>query len=169
MKISEIKELIQLVNESEITEMELEREEVKLLLRKGGAQVQAFQYQPAPTATTPISYVEVASMPVTAPAPTPMATAPALTHAPQAEPQAKGTPVKAPMVGTYYSKPRPEADEFVKKGDRVKTGQTLCIIEAMKLMNQIEAEFSGILVDILVENGQPVEYGQTLFVIDPEK
>ena len=78
-------------------------------------------------------------------------------------------PVVAPMVGTFYLAPAPDAAPYVKIGDKVKEGQTVCIIEAMKLMNEIEADVAGEIVDILVENGEPVEYGQTLFLIDPAK
>lgn len=164
MKISEIKELIQLVSDSDISEMELQKEEVKLILRKGGqeAQVQVLPYQATPMLHRPMEMTPLNPMTTTAPAP-----APALTVTPESiVAPAKGQPLKAPMVGTFYRASRPEAQPFVKIGDRVKTGQTLCIIEAMKLMNEIEAEFSGIVVDILVEDGQPVEYGQPLFLID---
>lgn len=163
MKISEIKELIELVNATDIHELELENESSKLILRKGGALVQTVQYQPQPVVTQPTPAPQAV-----APATVPPAT-PTLEIAQDAPVQVSGKPVIAPMVGTFYRASRPGADPFVKVGDRVKAGQSLCIIEAMKLMNEIEAEFSGKVVDILVEDGQPVEYGQNLFIIDPEK
>lgn len=160
MKISEIKELIQLISDSEINEMELQKEEVRLILRKVG--------------TTPIQTVQYQAASLPAPASIPAAVAPSaarMTPAPQAEVllTIPGKSVKAPMVGTFYRASRPDAAPFVNIGDKVKEGQSLCIIEAMKLMNQIEAEFSGTVMDILVKDGQPVEYGQTIFIIDPDK
>jgi acetyl-CoA carboxylase biotin carboxyl carrier protein len=164
MKISEIKELIQLVSDLEISEMELQKEEFKLILRKGGqeTQVQVLPYQVAPTLHNSMGMAPYNPM---------MTATPALAPAPTMAPEsvvttAKGQPLKAPMVGTFYRASRPESEPFAKIGDRVKKGQTLCIIEAMKLMNEIEAEFSGIVVDILVEDGQPVEYGQPLFIVE---
>jgi acetyl-CoA carboxylase biotin carboxyl carrier protein len=79
----------------------------------------------------------------------------------------QGLAIKSPMVGTFYRSPSPEVDAFVKVGDHVKKGDTLCIIEAMKIMNEVEAEVSGVILDIQIENAQPVEYGQTLFLIEP--
>ena len=80
---------------------------------------------------------------------------------------ASGVEIKSPMVGTFYRSPSPDVDAFVKVGDHVKQGDTLCIIEAMKIMNEVEAEVSGVILDIKIDNAQPVEYGQTLFVIEP--
>lgn len=85
---------------------------------------------------------------------------------PEAPPVA-GVAIKSPMVGTFYRSPSPETDSFVKVGDHVSKGDTLCIIEAMKIMNEVEAEISGVILDIQVDNAQPVEYGQTLFMIEP--
>lgn len=165
MKISEIKELIQLVNDSEITEMELQKEEFKLVLRKGGqeAEVQGLPYQIPSGAYRSLETVPVHPIPAVSAPVFPPAFAPSPETVPEA---AKGQPVKAPMIGTFYRAPRPDAPPFVRVGDRVEIGQTLCIIEAMKLMNEIEAEFSGIVVDILIGDAEPVEYGETLFIID---
>lgn len=170
MKISEIKELIQLVNDSDITELEFQKEEVKLILRKGSpdAQVQVLPYQPAPILTHPME-TALTGQPMMTATPAPALTPASVTTPDTAEAPVQGQPLKAPMVGTFYRASRPDAEPFVKIGDRVKTGQTLCIIEAMKLMNEIEAECSGIVVDILVEDGQPVEYGQPLFIIHSNK
>lgn len=160
MKISEIKELIQLISDSEINEMELQKEEVRLILRKGGtSQIQTVQHQAAMFPSPASSPATVAPL---APEAAPASRAEVLLPV-------SGKSVKAPMVGTFYRASRPDAAPFASIGDKVKEGQTLCIIEAMKLMNQIEAEFGGTVVDIPVDDGQPVEYGQTLFIIDPGK
>ncbi len=84
-----------------------------------------------------------------------------------AEASSQGLAIKSPMVGTFYRSSSPDADPFVKVGDHVKKGDTLCIIEAMKIMNEVEAEVSGVILDIQIENAQPVEYGQTLFLVEP--
>ena len=110
----------------------------------------------------------VASAPVVAAAPAPAPAAPAAAPAAPAaaeEPAVTGTPVTSPMVGTFYRAPNPGAEPFVKVGDRVEVGQTLGIIEAMKLLNEIEAETAGVIKEICVENAQPVEFGQPLFII----
>lgn len=117
---------------------------------------------PAPAATAP------AAAPAAKPAEAPRAEAPKADAKPAEASKAasKGQPVKAPIVGTFYSASSPDAPAYVKVGDRVKSGQVLCIIEAMKLMNEIEAEMDGTIVEILVKNAEPVEYGQTLFMIE---
>ncbi|MFC3861384.1 acetyl-CoA carboxylase biotin carboxyl carrier protein [Deinococcus antarcticus] len=114
---------------------------------------------PAPAATAPAA---------AKPAEAPRAEAPKVDAKPAEASKAasKGQPVKAPIVGTFYSASSPDAPAYVKVGDRVKSGQVLCIIEAMKLMNEIEAEMDGTIVEILVKNAEPVEYGQTLFMIE---
>lgn len=117
---------------------------------------------PAPAATAP------AAAPAAKPAEAPRAEAPKADAKPAEASKAasKGQPVKAPIVGTFYSASSPDAPAYVKVGDRVKSGQVLCIIEAMKLMNEIEAEMDGTITEILVKNAEPVEYGQTLFMIE---
>ncbi len=109
--------------------------------------------------------MQIPAPPVAAPAP--VAAAPTAAPEPAAEePEEEGSAITAPMVGTFYSAPSPGSPPFVQAGDRVNEGDTLCIIEAMKMMNQIDAEFSGTVKSIRVQNGEPVEYGQILFVID---
>ena len=149
MDLRKLKKLIDLVQESGIAELEITEGEEKVKIVKGGVVNMAA----APTA--------VMAMPATAPAPSPAAAAPA---PPPAETQ-EGHVVKAPMVGTFYRSPSPDAKAFVEVGQAVKEGDTICIIEAMKLMNEIEADASGSVKAILVENGQPVEYGQPLFIL----
>lgn len=122
---------------------------------------------PAPVAATPLTQMAPASLAEAAPTPTPASEAPAAAPSPEAAtPASAGTPVKAPIVGTFYASSSPDAAPYVKVGDTVEAGQVLCIIEAMKLMNEIEAETGGVVRQILVKNAEPVEYGQTLFVIE---
>ena len=156
MDIRKIKKLIELLDESGIAEIEI---------TEGEESVRISRYSQAPAA--PVAWPQPpAPPPAPAPAPAP-ATSPA-GPAPAAEPEAEedGFPVTAPMVGTFYSAPSPGASPFVQLGDYVSEGDTLCIVEAMKMMNQIEAEVSGVIKSIRVQNGEPVEYGQILFVID---
>jgi acetyl-CoA carboxylase biotin carboxyl carrier protein len=150
MDLRKLKKLIDLVQESGIAELEITEGEEKVKIVKGGV----VSMTAAPTA--------VMAMPATAPAPSPAAAAAAAP--PPAETQ-EGHVVKAPMVGTFYRSPSPDAKPFVEVGQAVKEGDTICIIEAMKLMNEIEADASGNVKAILVENGQPVEYGQPLFIL----
>ncbi|MFC5849522.1 acetyl-CoA carboxylase biotin carboxyl carrier protein [Deinococcus petrolearius] len=119
------------------------------------------QLAPAPTAPAQAVPAEAAATPA------PASEAPAAAPSPEAAaPASAGTPVKAPIVGTFYASSSPDAAPYVKVGDTVEAGQVLCIIEAMKLMNEIEAETGGVVRQILVKNADPVEYGQTLFVIE---
>ena len=158
MDIRKVKKLIELLDESGIAEIEITEGDDSVRISRNsphpaGAQIVA----PGPA---PVAAPQVAL----AVAPAPAAEAEA--SAPAAEAEDEGTAVTAPMVGTYYSAPSPGAQIFVQVGDRVSEGDTLCIIEAMKMMNQIEAEVSGTIKSIRVQNGDPVEYGQVLFVID---
>jgi|SRR5438067_5029794 len=146
MDLRKLKKLIDLVQESGIAELEITEGEEKVKIVKGGVVSMAA----APAAVA----VPAAPAPSAAAAPT----------APPAEGQ-EGHVVKAPMVGTFYRSPSPDAKAFVEVGQAVKEGETICIIEAMKLMNEIEADASGSVKAILVENGQPVEYGQPLFIL----
>jgi acetyl-CoA carboxylase biotin carboxyl carrier protein len=137
------------VQESGIAELEITEGEEKVKIVKGGAVSIAQVPQGAP-----------------APAPAPAASASQAPAVPAAEPAGQeGHVVKAPMVGTFYRAASPDAKAFVEVGQPIKEGQTICIIEAMKLMNEIEADASGVVKAILVENGQPVEYGQPLFIL----
>jgi acetyl-CoA carboxylase biotin carboxyl carrier protein len=152
MDLRKLKKLIDLVQESGIAELEITEGEEKVKIVKGGV------------VTVGAAPVALASAPATA-----LGSAGAATAAPAAatEPEAgqEGHVVKAPMVGTFYRSPSPDAKAFVEVGQAVKEGDTICIIEAMKLMNEIEADASGVVKAILVENGQPVEYGQPLFIL----
>ncbi|MDN7125050.1 acetyl-CoA carboxylase biotin carboxyl carrier protein [Pseudidiomarina terrestris] len=153
MDIRKIKKLIELVEESGIAELEITEGEESVRIHRGGSQQMA----------APMHYA--APMPQHA-APAPAAPAPAAPAAEAAEPEITGHIVRSPMVGTFYAAPAPGASDFVSVGQQVKAGETLCIVEAMKMMNQIEADKGGVVKQILVENGEPVEFDQPLFVIE---
>jgi acetyl-CoA carboxylase biotin carboxyl carrier protein len=148
-----LKTLIDLVAESGIAELEVTEGEDKVRIAK---------FSPAPVA--PTSTTTLVPTPTAAPGGPVVATAAAPSPVPPPEPS--GHVVKSPMVGTFYRSPSPSAASFVELGQAVKPGDTLCIIEAMKLLNEIEAEVGGVVREILVDNGQPVEYGQPLFIIE---
>ncbi len=161
MNQKEIKELIELLVEKDITEFELERGDMKVHVKRGSTAAPVVHLaplvQPA-AAATPSTPASTASAP-----PSGSTTAPA---APAADSEDAGLViVKSPIVGTYYEAPSPGTPPFVKVGDTVKEGQVLCIIEAMKLMNEIEAEVPGVIAKMFVGNGSPVEYGMPLFGI----
>ena len=163
LKIHELREIIKMIDESGIQEFELEQEEMKLVLKKQGEQIiqtiaPAIAQAQAPIPTTPVED---------------------RVQAPQVQGEEKGAskdiekqledknlhPIKSPMVGTFYAAPAPDADPYVKVGDTITEKSVVCIVEAMKLFNEIEAEVNGEIVEILVENGQLVEYGQPLFFV----
>jgi acetyl-CoA carboxylase biotin carboxyl carrier protein len=156
MNQKELRELIEFLKEQDIAEFELERGDVKVRIKRVLAAAPAVPVQAAPVTTAQLS-----SLPAQAPteasgAPKTSAAADEGLHI-----------VKSPIVGTFYESPSPGSPPFVKPGDTVEAGQVLCIIEAMKLMNEIEADIGGEMVKRLVNNGQPVEYGQPLFSIRP--
>ncbi len=165
MNSKELKELIEFLIEKDIAEFELERGDVKVRIKRAGdhtvihshAEPRFYAVPPAPGAAP-----ESVAVPLVA---APAAPAPAAAPAPE---EGLHT-VKSPIVGTFYEAPSPGAPPFVKVGDGVEVGQVLCIVEAMKLLNEIESDFSGEIVKKLAVNGQPIEYGQELFVIRPKK
>jgi acetyl-CoA carboxylase biotin carboxyl carrier protein len=146
MDIRKVKKLIELLEESNCTELEIVEGEESVRISRAG------------TVAQPMAFAPMAAAP--APAAAPATTAPA-----PAEPKIKGHEVTSPMVGTVYLTPSPDAKNFVAVGQTVKAGETLCLVEAMKMFNPIEADTAGVIAAILVENGEPVEYGQALFVI----
>jgi acetyl-CoA carboxylase biotin carboxyl carrier protein len=148
MTIEEIKELIQLAHETGVAELEVQRGEQRVRIRRAGLDRDVVVSAAAP--------VGMVAAPVVAAAPAPLPVD-----------NDKLVTVKSPIVGTFYSAPSPDADPFVKPGDVVSAKTTVCIIESMKLMNEIEAEVAGTVVACLVENGKPVEYGEALFTIRP--
>ena len=163
MKVEQVLELIKAISDSELTEFKYEEDGVKLSLKKTSDKIVQVQAPAAPVIAPPVMPAAPAPVPAAAPV-----SAPAGAEAPaeaSAEGEVKGNVVKSPLVGTFYAAPAEDADPFVKVGDSVKEGQVLAIVEAMKLMNEIESDFTGTITEILVENGQAVEYGQPLFVI----
>jgi acetyl-CoA carboxylase biotin carboxyl carrier protein len=152
MDIRKVKKLIELLEESGIAEIEI---------AEGEESVRISRYPPGGAPQVSFTAAPVAAA---APVPAPVAESAATTPAP--DPPARGTQVEAPMVGTFYSAPTPGAKPFVEVGSTVSVGETLCIIEAMKMMNQIEAEVAGRITSVLVSNGEPVEFGQVLFTIE---
>jgi len=148
MDIRKIKKLIELLEESGIAELEIHEGEESVRISRNSGVVAA------PVAAA-----------AAAPAPAPAPAAPAAAAEPSVPAEPEGHLIRAPMVGTFYRAPSPTSKAFVEEGDSVSAGETLCIIEAMKILNQIESDKSGKVVQILVENGQPVEYNQPLFVI----
>jgi acetyl-CoA carboxylase biotin carboxyl carrier protein len=162
MNLDELKQILEMVREHELSELELERDGFKIRVKKEGP--------PAARAETVASYqvdapgLAPAAVPamVAPPAPAPL---PSPAEARSEVAEVELAVVKSPIVGTFYRAPEPGAKSFVEVGQAVKKGQVLCIIEAMKLMNEIESEYSGEMVSIYVENGQPVQYGERLFAI----
>lgn len=160
MNIKEIKELIEAVAQNGITDLEIERSGVKVRIRKEGQPVVV-----NPATASPAYAYSTGYAPAALPSEGTLVTA---TAPPPAEKEEENLfVVRSPIVGTFYRAPNPDASPFVKVGDTVEHGRVLCIIEAMKLMNEIEAEASGEIVKIYVENGEPVEFGQALFGIRP--
>jgi acetyl-CoA carboxylase biotin carboxyl carrier protein len=169
--LDDIQALLDLLAAKEITEFEMEQQGVKIRVRRGNIRqedaaningyVIAPGSAPAVVAPSPVSVVPAAAPPASSPA------------APGAEPAVESSDglfiMKSPIVGTFYSSPTPNSPPFVKVGDSVQIGQVICIIEAMKLMNELEVEVAGQIVRTYVENGQPVEYGQSLFAIEPAR
>ncbi len=151
--LNQLRELLAILNQTDIDELSLKSTDFELTIRKGNN----------PGGTTV----------VTTAAPIPLE--PTIEAAPEAEPapppgpDKKWVKVTSPMVGTFYRAPAPDEPAFVETGDRIQKNQTLCIIEAMKLMNELEAELSGEVMEILVDNGEPIEFGQTLMYINPSK
>ena len=156
MDLRKLKKLIDLVQESGIAELEITEGEEKVKIVKGGA----VSITPASAAALGLTAAGTPDLRPAPPPPTAGAAAPSEPPAVQ-----EGHVVKSPMVGTFYRSPSPDAKAFVEVGQAVKEGETICIIEAMKLMNEIEADAAGTVKAILVENGQPVEYGQPLFIL----
>ncbi len=166
MDLKEIQSLIRFVARSGATEVELETDGVKISIKTQG--------QGETKETTAVQHVSVAAPPPVAAAPVP-APAPAAAPAPTdpaigdpgAEDHSKYVEIKSPMIGTFYRLPSPDQDPFVSVGDEIKEGSVVCVIEAMKLFNEIESEISGRIVKVLVEDSSPVEYDQPLFLVDP--
>jgi acetyl-CoA carboxylase biotin carboxyl carrier protein len=150
--IKDIKAIIDLMKKNSVTEFELEKQEFKIRLKRGNAGSATVVYEDSPS----VAYA--APPAITAPA----ATAPVAALAPPTEPE-----IKSPMIGTFYRAPSPESGNYVEVGTEVNPDTVVCIIEAMKVMNEIKAEAKGVITQVLVENAKPVEFGQPLFKIRP--
>jgi acetyl-CoA carboxylase biotin carboxyl carrier protein len=155
--IKDLQELIEFLKQHQVAEFDLERGDIKIRLK--------FTQASAPGASIADLARLAAATPAAAPAAAPQAAPAAAAPAPPADPDAGLHIVKSPIVGTYYGSPSPGASPFVSPGDRVEKGQVVCIVEAMKLMNEIEADASGEVVKCFISNGQPIEFGQPLFSI----
>jgi len=164
-ELKEIQQLIDLLTQREVAEFEMEKDGMRIrILRQAPGGATAVPV--SPTNSSGESAARQSAEPVSPPA----AVATQETSAPEPQPEPPSEKVhvlKSPIVGTFFASPSPDAPPFVNVGDRVHVGQVLCIVEAMKLMNEIESEFAGEIVNIHVENGQPVEYGQPLYTIKP--
>jgi acetyl-CoA carboxylase biotin carboxyl carrier protein len=162
MNLKELKELIEFLIEKDIAEFELERGDVKVKIKRAGEQTVVHTHAEVPFVTVPVQPgMQAASLPfagVTAAAPVAEPVAEEILHM-----------VKSPIVGTFYEAPSPGAPPFVKVGDTVEVGQVLCIVEAMKLLNEIECDAAGEIVKKMGSNGQAIEYGQELFAIRPKQ
>ncbi|MCY7285779.1 MAG: acetyl-CoA carboxylase biotin carboxyl carrier protein [Cyanobacteria bacterium CAN_BIN43] len=154
-----LRELLAAINQTDVSEFTLKKGDFELIVRKGGL----VSYSAPPSLPLPEPSAAVSLPPVALPPPPPAAPPP-LAASPLADKLAE---VTSPMVGTFYSSPGPDEPAFVRVGDRIRLGQTVCIIEAMKLMNELESEVVGEVVEILPRNGEPVEYGQVLMRVKP--
>ncbi len=161
MKTKEIRDLIDFISQSGLNEVSIETEDLKIAIKRDAETRIVESSAPAQVAAAPAP----AQAPAAAPAP-----APAASEAPKAEASSGDSnyvEVKSPMIGTFYRTPNPDSPPFVSVGDKIEKGQTVCIVEAMKLFNEIETEVSGTIVKVMVENASPVEYDQVLFLVDP--
>jgi acetyl-CoA carboxylase biotin carboxyl carrier protein len=168
MNQKELKELIDFLIEKDITEFELERGDVKVKIKRGESHAAQVIMQ-APPMMMSAAHAPAPAAPAAAPAHIPASSGPTTTPGAEPEQDKDLYVVKSPIVGTFYEAPSPGSPPFVKPGDHVDTGQVICIIEAMKLMNEIESDVSGEIVKRYANNGQPVEYGQALFAIRQQK
>lgn len=157
MKAKEIQELIDFISNSGLAEVKIETDEIKLSIKKNSQspKINSNNPTPAPDHDSPAPIVSTGELPSAATSPVAL------------DKSSKYLEVKSPMIGTFYRTSNPDSDPFVNVGDNITAGQTVCIIEAMKLFNEIESEVTGKVVKILVENSSPVEYDQPLFLIDP--
>lgn len=173
MTSKEIQELMRLVNKLELSEFKMKDGEFQLSIRSKHFETASATPPVAPPPVVPVHAAPVAPAPVAAPSATPAAAAPpepapaAAEKAPAAEPSTHYIEVKSPIVGTFYRSASPDKPVYVKVGDTIDVGSVVCIVEAMKLFNEIESEVAGKIVKVLVEDASPVEYDQVLFLVDP--
>lgn len=157
MDLKQIQDLVKMVNKSNISELSIEEKDIKITIK---------QKEDKYVTGVPMQQIQAAPAPVAIASPAPSAAAPAAKPAAPAAADNLLT-IKSPMIGTFYRRPSPDKPNFVEEGDEVKNGKVVCIIEAMKLFNEIESEISGKVVKILVEDSTPVEYDQPLFLVEP--
>lgn len=162
MDLNQLRELLDLVREHELAEFEIEHDGLRLKVRKNGAGPPLLPASPLPAVLPAVTTAPIAAAPAPGSSVAPSGPAPATE---ETETEIELAVVKSPIVGTFYRSPEPGASSFVEVGTTVRKGQVLCIIEAMKLMNEIDSEYDGEIVNIYVENGQPVQYGERLFAI----
>jgi acetyl-CoA carboxylase biotin carboxyl carrier protein len=175
MNLTEIQDLIKFVAKSGVTEVEIEKKDFKITIksetapRRGRGQQDVYEAQFVQPMQIPVQQMHMPQSVAAAPAPAPAAPAPAAPAAPavNADDTSRYVEIKSPMIGTFYRRPSPDKDLFVEVGSEVKPGKVVCIIEAMKLFNEIESEISGKIVKVLVDDNMPVEYDQPLFLVDP--
>ncbi|MCL1462932.1 acetyl-CoA carboxylase biotin carboxyl carrier protein [Argonema galeatum] len=169
LDFNELRELLTVLNGTDITELRLKSADFELTVRKNTGSIrEASEPIGSVQPSAPPIAVDAKVLPFYTQAPASGGVAPPTTISAPPQVEQKWEPIKSPMVGTFYRAPAPNEASFVEVGDRIRSGQTVCIIEAMKLMNEIEAEVSGQVIEILVQNGQPVEYGQILMRINPD-
>ncbi|MFK7757086.1 MAG: acetyl-CoA carboxylase biotin carboxyl carrier protein [Flavobacteriales bacterium] len=171
MNLTEIQDLIKFVSKSGVSEVEIEQKEFKITIKSDGPKKRgrAAQQQIEAQMMPQMAVMQHAQVPqqMAPPAPVPAPAAAAPTTAAPAEENSKYIEIKSPMIGTFYRSASPDKPAFVEVGDQIKEGSTVCIVEAMKLFNEIEAEFSGKIVKVLVDDNTPVEFDQPLFLVDP--
>ncbi len=170
LKLHEIREIIKLLDQSSVQEFDLEHEGLRISVKKGGRVSQAAEAEVPPAVQPAPTSIQTAETPVSvlAPVPAPQPAAASKPAVPVAQPAEENLlKIVSPMVGTFYSKPDPNSPAFIKEGDRVGPNSIVCIVEAMKLFNEIEAEVTGEVVKVLATDGQLVEYGQPLFLVKP--
>lgn len=157
-ELRKIRQLVQLMREHDLAEIDLRQGEMRIRLRRQGATIEKVVSAPPPTAAAPAAPVAAVGS---------GSTGPVLAPRPADTEQSRYIEIKSPMVGTFYAAPSPEVEPFVHVGSELKPETVVCVIEAMKVFNEIPAEVSGRVVEILVDNGEPVEFGQPLFRVDP--
>ena len=173
MKLTEIQDLIKFVARAGVTEVEIEQKDFKLTIKsempkgRGKKEEQVVQTIQVPAAIPQMVPAAPVAAPAAAPAPAPAATPTAAPAATPAEDTSNLVEIKSPMIGTFYRRPSPDKDVFAEVGDVIKPGDTVCVIEAMKLFNEIESEVQGKIVKVLLDDNSPVEYDQPLFLVDP--
>lgn len=164
MELKEIQNLIKFVAKSGANEVKLEMGDIKITIKTGTQKHETTYFQQGPPVSMPVQQV-----PAEAASPAPAAGEPAKAESDSKEDTSKYIEIKSPIIGTLYRKPSPDKPVFVKVGDTIEAGDTVCIIEAMKLFNEVESEVSGTIVKVLVEDSSPVEFDQPLFLVDPSK